>query len=169
MASFTATATFPTIKISGSKSLKITASASPFSILSTQSFGDISAYTEVSSGEPTSGTIGLWIYCDTDSISSITLRIGSSASDYTEITGIKTFTNAFDLQGGWNYFVFRLTNGATTGTPNWTATDYAKIEFVSEATPIIYVDLFTIGYGDKIGANELGSGVFLYEQITYGY
>ena len=162
MTSFATSTIIPVIKQVGSKSLKLTASSSPFSILSTQSFGDISGYTLVSSGAPTSGTLGFWVYCDTDSISSITLRLGSSASDYSEIAGVKTFTNAFDLQGGWNYFVFRLTNSATTGTPDWTAVDYTRIEFATAGTPVIYVDYFTIGSGDKIGNNGLGERKTIY-------
>ena len=159
-----------TTKIVGSKSLKLTSSASPFSILTTQSFGDISAYTTVGSGSPPTGTIGLWVYGSaTDAFTAISLKIGSSASDYTQISGVKTFTNAFDLQVGWNYFIFRLKNGATTGTPDWTAVDYAQVSITSSGTPVVYVDYFTVGSGDVIGLNGLGDRSTVYSSTTTTY
>lgn len=154
----------------GDSSLKITASSSPFSITSTDLIGNISTYTEVNSGAPTSGTVGVWVFtANDDDISAITLRIGSNSSNYTEIAGVKTYTDAFDLQEDWNYFVFRLKNGTETGTPDWTAASYVKIEFTSSGTPTVYADYLTLGTGDKIGLNGLGSRTTAYTEEIQNY
>lgn len=151
------------------KSLKLVASASPFNVSTTQSFGNLSAYSGVSAGAPSTGTLGVWIYCTVgDEISSITLRVGSGASDYTEVAGVKKPTGTFGINQGWNYYVFRLKDGATTGTPDWTAVDYVRIVFASSGTPTIYADYFTIGTGDIIALNGLGyrTGALLYIPVT---
>ena len=152
--------------IVGSKSLRITSSASPFSISTTQSFGDLSAYSGVSSGTPTTGTVGVWVYLQANEITGITLRIGSSSGNYTEIAGVKTISDAFDVQDGWNYFVFRLKNGTTTGTPVWTAVAYARIQVASSAVPIVVMDYLTIGKGDIIGLNGLDERKTLFTIAT---
>jgi len=154
----------------GSKSLRITASASSFSILTTQSFGDLSAYTGVASGAPSEGVVGLWIYARSGDLTAITCRIGSSDADYTEASGIKTYTDAFDVQDGWNYFVFKLTGGSTTGTPVWSAVDYLRFSFTSSiADMIVVVDYCTIGDGNEIAANGLGERFTIYTTTTTVY
>jgi hypothetical protein len=156
--------------IVGAKSLKLTASAATFSILSTQSFGNLSAYTGQNSGSPTSGTVGLWIYCASGELASVTLRIGSGASDYSQIAGVKTYSDSTDVQDGWNYWVFRLKNAAETGTPDWTAVDYTRIEIVStRADAQMVLDYLTIGTGDEIGLNGLGERVTTYTETTTTY
>jgi hypothetical protein len=156
--------------LTGSKSLKVVASAATFSILTTQSFGNLSAYTLVNSGSPTSGTVGLWVYCANDELTSITLRIGSGASDYSQIAGVKTYTDGTDVQDGWNYWCFRLKNATETGTPDWTAVDYLRIEIVStRADAQMVLDYLTIGSGDIIGLNGLGQRVTTYTETTTTY
>ncbi|VVB59064.1 Uncharacterised protein [Candidatus Anstonella stagnisolia] len=152
--------------IVGAQSLKLTSSASPFNIASTTSLGDLSAYTGAASGTPASGTCGIWVYAAADNaITSATLRIGSTSSNYTEVAGVKAYTinngsaAGFTCNTGWNYFVFRLVNGATTGTPVWTSVAYARVSFVSAGTPVIYCDYFSIGSGNVIAQNGLGSRV----------
>lgn len=141
----------------GVKSMKLVSSASPFLALTTQSFGNLSAYTTVNSGAPPTGTLGIWAYCTLGTeLTSVTLRIGSSSSDYTEVAGVKPYSGVFSLIAGWNYFVFRLKNGATAGTPDWTAVDYTRLRLVSTSTPTIYMDYFTIAKGDIIALNGMG-------------
>jgi hypothetical protein len=152
-----------------SKSLKLVASATTFSVLNTTSMGNLSAYTGANSGAPPHGTIGLWVYLQAGEITSITLRIGSAASAYTEIAGIKTYTNNTVQEDGWNYFVFKLVNGATTGTPDWTAVDYIRLQFVSPTTPTIVLDYLTIGTLDTIGLNGLGSRITTFTDTTTSY
>jgi hypothetical protein len=153
----------------GSKSLKAVASASTFSIATTQSFGDLSTYTGVGSGAPTSGTVGIWVYCASGEITSVTLRMGSSSINYSEVAGVKTYTNGTDTQDGWNYFVFRLTNATTTGTPVWTAVAYARIQAVSTTTPTVIFDYFAIGTGNVIGLNGMGDRRTDYQLYSVTY
>ena len=149
--------------IVGAKSMKLVASASPFSASSTQSLGNLSAYTGAASGAPVTGTVGCWVYCATvTDITSATLQIGSSSGNYSQVDGVKTFADAFNLQVGWNYFVFRLKNATTTGNPNWASVAFAKLTFASAGTPTIYADYFTIGIGDIIASNGLGDRTSLY-------
>lgn len=152
----------------GTYSMKaIAAGAGLKTINTTQSFGDLSSYSGTASGAPTTGTLGLWIYATTASdISAVTLKLGSDGSNYTSITGIKTYTNVFDLQSGWNYFVFRLSGGTTTGTPVWTATDYADIIVTVTGALTFYADYFTIGIGNIIALNGIGDRRTTYTVTT---
>ncbi len=151
----------------GSKNMKLVASASPFSTESSQSLGDLSAYTEVASGAPSSGTVGIWVYCTVGTeITSATLRIGSGSSDYSEVASVAPFDDAFTLYPGWNYLVFRLVGSATTGTPDWTSVAYARVEFESASTPTLYCDYFTIGSGDSIALNGAGYRYVLIDYAT---
>jgi hypothetical protein len=154
----------------GSKSLRIVASAATFSIVTTQSFGDLSAYTGAASGAPSEGTVGLWVYQQANEITSITLRIGSGASDYTQVAGVITYTDGTDQQDGWNYWVFRLKNGTETGTPAWNAVDYLRVEIVSTRADMTCVmDYLTIGDGDEIGLNGLGERLTTFTETTTTY
>ena len=149
--------------IVGAKSMKLIASASPFSASSTQALGDLSSYTGAASGAPVTGTVGCWVYCATTTdITSATLQIGSSSGNYSQVAGVKTYADAFNLQAGWNYFAFRLKNATTTGTPNWTAVAFANFTFASAGTPTINMDYFNIGTGDIIGNNGFGNRQTLY-------
>lgn len=153
--------------IVGAKSMKLVASASPFSAASTTSLGDLSSYMGANSGQPLTGTLGVWVYGAVgNEITSVTLRVGSSSGNYAEVVGVKTYTDAFDLQAGWNYFVFRMKNSTPTGTPNWTSVAFTKITFASGGTPTIYADYYTIGTGDIIAANGLGDRRKLYTTTT---
>jgi len=155
----------------GSKSLKVTSSATTWSIVTAQSFGDLSAYTGAASGTPSTGTLGVWLYAaNTTDVTSVTLRVGSSASDYSEVAGVKPYTTlagaaaGFTLLAGWNYYVFRLVNATTTGTPVWTAADYARLAFVGTSGADVYLDYLTIGDGNVIALNGVGTRT---EEIGY--
>ena len=68
----------------------------------------------------------LWVYLPSTSITSVTLRWGSDASNY----WYKTETlpvNESSLQIGWNRFVFSWEDATETGTPDDTAVDYYSI------------------------------------------
>ena len=153
--------------ITGAKSMKLVASAAPFSASSTQALGNLSAYTGASSGAPVTGTLGAWVYCTAGTeITGVTLQVGSDSSNYSQVAGVKTFTDAFDLQAGWNYFVFRLKDSTPTGTPNWAAVAFAKLTFASSGTPTIYADYFTIGTGDDIANTGMDDRRTLYSTTT---
>lgn len=129
------------------------------------SFGDLSSYTGASSGAPTKGTIGIWLYSD-EPLTAITLFIGSGASDFYEyvgreyrtVSGYTDFANlTFDKYDGWNYYLFDLDDPEdTTGTPDWTDTDYCIISIPVISTGILYLDYLTISKSNFIGLNGLG-------------
>lgn len=137
-----------------------------YDLTSTQSFGDISTETGAASGTPSQGTIGLWVYSpNTTLMTSVTLQIGSSSSDYVEMSG-KEYTSvesysdwaslSFALNEGWNYYMFDLDGGSVTGTPDWTSVDYAKISLGGYDSSTFYVDYFTVSASNYIGLNGLG-------------
>lgn len=59
-------------------------------------------------------------------LTSITLRLGSSASDYYSVTSTSGFTGAW-TENNWLLVPFDFSTASTTGTPDWTAVDYAQI------------------------------------------
>jgi len=139
------------------------ASAQAGYITTTQSFGDISAKTGAATGTPTKGTAGFWLYVTAaGDITSVKLRLGSGASDYLECTGgsIEKSTayggETLDLQAGWNYILFDLDAGAVTGTPDWAACDYARIELAFSKAETAYIDRFTCSKSNYV-PNGLGS------------
>lgn len=146
--------------IVGSKSMKITSSATSWYVQNTSlGAGDLSRYTEVSSGNPTSGTIGLWLkVANISDVSAISIQVGSDSSNYKIINGVKTYTNVFGLETGWNYFVFRLKNySGGSGTPNWASVNYLRVTLNGLSSKIVYLDYITIGTGNEIGLNGLGN------------
>jgi len=60
------------------------------------------------------------------------------------------------LQDGWNYILFDLDGGSETGTPDWTACDYAVFEIAFAGNKTIYLDYFTISKSNYIGLNGVG-------------
>ena len=145
--------------IVGSKSMHINPTTTSPSIVTTQAFGDVSAYTGAAAGAPAEGMVGFWLCIDqvTD-VTGATLRIGSDASNYVEVAGKVCGESGFTIPGsGWNYILFRLTEGAVTGNPNWTALAYERISFtVDSSLPGFFIDYNTIGDGTLIAANGLG-------------
>lgn len=140
--------------IVGTYSMLVTPSAASVTLLTTQSFGDLSSYLT-----NTTGVVGVWVYVATTSdITAMTLRIGSSATDYVEVSG-RVFSQAglTLLIAGWNYVIFRLSTGAVTGSPDWTAVDYERLVITCSGslTPF-YLDYNTVGDGDTIALNGLG-------------
>lgn len=132
-------------------------------LTNTTSLGDISDYTGAASGTPTKGTFGLWIWVSTaNDVTAITLRIGSSATDYIETSaisfaGAQTYSGeTFTLQQGWNYIMFRNSLGTVTGTPDWTAVDYTRLEITTADDKIAYLDYFTVSKSNVIGLNGVG-------------
>jgi len=135
-------------------------------LASTNNYGDISEFTGATSGSPTKGTIGLWVYVSTATdITNITLRIGSSDSNYTEV-GAKAYASVigysnwsdltFTMQTGWNYLLFDLDGGTETGAPDWENCDYTRLEFALAGDTTFYMDYFTVSKSNYIGLNGLG-------------
>ena len=90
---------------------------------------DISLFTGVASGAPTKGSLMLWLKSSSvSSITSVKVRIGSSATDYAEVT--LTLRSTTD----WQYLNADLDTASITGTPDWTNTDYLQIRITETAT-----------------------------------
>lgn len=158
-----------TQKVVGTHSLKCvwTGGAATGTLTSTQSYGDISSETGSASGTPSQGTVGFWLYVtDSADVTSMTLKLGSGASDYTLMTGrsyssvdgYDNFSNlTFSLQDGWNYILFDLDGGTETGTPDWTSCDYSVFDIVFSANKTVYIDYFTVSESNYIALNGVGS------------
>jgi hypothetical protein len=153
--------------IQGTNSLKNTGYTGDFTLTdSTTSQGDLSTYTGVASGAPTKGTVGTWVYltAQTD-LTNIVLRLGSSASAYTQMTGVEYGSGDYGSETttfyvGWNYFLFNLVNGTETGTPDWTAVDYVRFSLTKGATGgDVFFDYFTISQSIYVGNCGLGNRI----------
>jgi len=84
---------------------------------------DVADIIGVNSGTPTKGKVQIWGFpSDISVISDIRLRIGSSASDYVEV-----IMSDFVQDGDFYYATENLAGITPTGTPVWTAIDYARI------------------------------------------
>lgn len=147
----------------GSKSLKIESSSEQTGyITTTKTFGDLSEYLGETSGAPSKGTFAMWIKNIDATLDNIKLRIGSSSSDYIEITGkaIHTSTNwgseTFELLSDKTYVVFRTLDGTIEGTPDWTSVDYLRLEFENLDNDL-HVSFFSVSKSNKIGLNTFGS------------
>lgn len=130
------------------------------SITSAQSFGDLSSYTGQNTGTPSQGTAGLWVNNNYSIISTVKLKLGSDSSNYAYYTGsiYDPGSYGFTWQNGWTYLTFDLdVPDSVTGTPDWTACDYAVIEITFTNVGVIYLDYLTISKSNYIGLNGLGS------------
>jgi|GEM_PF-6976343 len=147
-------------------------------VVSTTFRGDYSSHTGVASGSPTKGVCGLWFYKPTGTtITALTLRIGSSSSDYTEIpyslfgvhVGYSMITWQDDV---FNYLIFDLDSGlaVTVGTPDWTDVDYVQLATTLTSTTDFYIDHMSISSNTK-SANLLGDRrtSHLIETLTYSW
>ena len=86
---------------------------------------DLSTHTQKSS-------FFLWVYYpDSSLITSLTLRVGSSASDYYEITGTIHFGS---IRSGWNLYRFDWSGVSDSGTTDEANTDYVRLALVTTAT-----------------------------------
>jgi len=71
----------------------------------------------------------LWVYYpDSSIITSLTLRVGSSASDYYQITGSIHFGS---IRTGWNLYRFDWNGATETGSVSEDAMDYMRLALVT--------------------------------------
>lgn len=93
---------------------------------------DISELVGVSSGTPTKGRLMGWFKTSSQAnITSLKIRVGSSATDYAELT--ITLSTSTD----WQYHEVKFISATIVGTPNWTAIDYADLVIVETASGTI--------------------------------
>jgi len=67
------------------------------------------------------------------SLTSVTLRIGSDASNYDEVTATTGFLGAWQADK-WLLVKFDMSTAASTGTPDWSALDYVQLRIAHTAT-----------------------------------
>lgn len=143
----------------GAQSMSLSyAGTGSMSVTGTTNFGDISTYTGASSGAPSKGCAGFWAYLSSSSqLTAVALELGSSSTAIATQIGSICDSNLGNTQiSGWNYFVFPLTSATITGTPNWAATDYARITFNLASGSVLYLDYLTISSQSTIALNGLG-------------
>lgn len=66
-------------------------------------------------------------------LTSITLKLGSSASDYYSVTSTTGFTGAWTANN-WLLVPFDFSTASTTGTPDWSAVNYTQVSIVASGT-----------------------------------
>lgn len=80
------------------------------------------------------GVVFLAVYIPTvANLTSITLKIGSSASAYDSVTATTGFLQAFTA-GEFMLIPFDFSTSSSTGTPDWTAIDYAQVSIAHTGT-----------------------------------
>lgn len=72
------------------------------------------------------GSVFLALWLPSTDLTSVTLRIGSNSSNYTEITATTGFIGAFQANN-FQLVQFDLANGTTTGTPDYDNIDYLYV------------------------------------------
>lgn len=97
---------------------------------------DINEFTGVISGTPIEGILGFWIkHTDYTKITNYTFRIGSDSSNYIEIT--KTPAQLSIAANTPIFIEIELIDFSVIGTPNWSAMDYAMIQFICTASTTV--------------------------------
>jgi len=135
-------------------------------IRNTQSQGNLTNVTGVSTGTPTRGTGGVWVHGTSGSIiTSLNLRIGSSASDYVDVSGavfadrVAHVESGFFLTSGARSLVlFDLNDPATTaGTADWSAIDFTELRWGIVSGGSLTFDYLTVSRNDTISQTGLGA------------
>lgn len=70
---------------------------------------------------------------DPTTLTSISLKIGSSATDYNEVSATEGFLGTW-VSGQYLLVAFDFAGATTTGTPNWSALDYDQLTFTTSDT-----------------------------------
>jgi hypothetical protein len=100
--------------LTGSSAGVLTATPNPISISSYEDVGVAFLAIQI----PTGATA--------TNLTSIQLKLGSSASDYDSVTQTTGFLGAWTA-GEWLLVSFDFSGSTSTGTPNWSAIDYVQV------------------------------------------
>lgn len=143
-------------------------------ITATISSTDMQNIVGVTSGTPSQGTAGIWVYIpDATILSALTFKVGSSATDwkvyayetYAHRMGITTSTT---LQTGLNYLLFDLdTPSSSSGAINWIAITYLQIGFIVTGAGEMTFDYLTASKSNNLGLNGLGLRETAWSSATY--
>jgi len=95
---------------------------------STTNIGDVSDWVGSDCDE---GYVTVWLrFSDYSNVTGVTLRIGSSSSDYRSVTVYSGESyNSYVANNVWFPIVFDLSTGSDTGTPDGSAVDYLALVF----------------------------------------
>ena len=104
---------------------------------------DISDFTDAASGNPVAGKLMLWLKTSNfANITSFKIRIGSDSLNYAEFTF--PLVNTTD----WQYLSANFVNATITGTPVWTAVDYAAIIITETVTGSVLLNGLRVNNND---------------------
>ena len=96
---------------------------------------DFSDFTGATSGTPSEGAMMIWIKpSDFSAITSITLKVGSDASNYISLTLPVPTSNE------WTYIKANFIDGSVTGTPDWQLADYAALVIVESSSSTVLLN-----------------------------
>lgn len=70
--------------------------------------------------------LAIYMPSNASNLTSITLKIGSSSTNYNSVTVTAPFIGSF-TSNLWQLVAFDFANASTTGTPNWSAINYLQI------------------------------------------
>lgn len=132
-------------KISGSGSLKFNMSAAGSSAYIENSTVDAQDLTTILND----GALFVWVYIpDTDAVTSVSLRWGSSSANYFSATVTASQDNTVFITG-WNLLRFDWNGATETGTVDETAIDYLRVTVAYDGTLVnsVRVDSIVAQFG----------------------
>jgi hypothetical protein len=108
-------------------SLRFSVTTGTGTLIKTINQADLSSYEDV-------GVAFLAVYIpSTTNLTSISLKLGSSSLAYDSVTATAGFTGAWTANN-WLLVPFDFSTSTSTGTPDWSAIDYAQVSIVASGT-----------------------------------
>lgn len=94
-------------------------------------------------------------------LTSMVLRLGSSASAYDQVTVTEGFLGAWSV-GEWLLVAFDMSTATSTGTPDWSAIDYCYISFAHSSTMTNFrIGGLWMSYPSPVTAYYQSNAIFL--------
>ena len=119
----------PTTFYEGSDSLRFTLTgAGTGTLTKTVSTQDLSTLQNVGVG-----FLAIYVPTSIANLSSITVKLGSSASAYASVTNTQGFLGAWTANN-WLLVPFDFSTATNNGTPDWTKIDYLQVSIVTSGT-----------------------------------
>lgn len=147
-------------------------------IISTSTLSsNLTGVTGVSTGTPSQGRAGVWVYVGNGSITGVSLKVGNSTTNSITCTG-STYAQAaignesiFSAPSGKRtYVLFDLKNPTTvTGTPTWSNISYSSFSWAIASAGNLTLDYYTASKHPLIALNGLDQRLTLRETITVIY
>lgn len=113
------------------------------------------------------GAIFMWVYIPTSSalssITSFTLRFGSSSSNYYTTSAATSASDSTSFKVGWNLIRFDWVNLTETGTPDYTALTYTRFTVAyssASSIPSMHIDSIMFKLGEIYEMDYYSSYLF---------